>query len=68
MQKGKYDQALDDVSIAIELEPRIVGLYLVRGNVWYKQHRYDKAIVDDTVAVGLDPKNAFAYACAPRLT
>ncbi len=58
---GKYDQAIGDLSMAIELNPKEVGPYYNRGLVYTKLRRYAEAVQDDSRAIELDPKFEAAY-------
>jgi tetratricopeptide (TPR) repeat protein len=58
---GKYDQAIQDLSTAIELNPKEVGPYHNRGLVYTKLRQYPEAIQDYSKAIELDPKFEAAY-------
>ena len=61
MWKGEYDNAIDDCTNSIRLDPKYVLAYEVRGVVWTFKGELDNAIKDFTEANKVDPKyiNAF---------
>ena len=65
---GRGDQAIPDISYAIELEPDNAAGYSIRGGMYYSYDDYDKAIADLSVFleqypddVGTLSMRAFAY-------
>ncbi|HEX7533966.1 MAG TPA: tetratricopeptide repeat protein [Syntrophales bacterium] len=58
---GKYDQAIGDLSTAIELNPKEVGPYHNRGLAYTKLRQYAEAVQDYSRAIELDPKFEAAY-------
>ena len=60
--KGDYDRAITDYNKAIELDPKYVHAYNMRGMA-YADHKkdYDRAITDYNKAIELDPKYVHAY-------
>src|SRR5262249_29738287 len=61
VRKGDYDRAFQDFDRAIELDPRIVLGYGLRGDAYASKGDCDRAIQDYDQAIKLDPKMAFAY-------
>ncbi|MBX3503819.1 MAG: tetratricopeptide repeat protein [Alphaproteobacteria bacterium] len=55
------DQAVDDLTQAIRLNPWFPAAYLERGNVRAGKRDYESAIADFTAAIRLDPSDAFAF-------
>ena len=60
-RQGEYDRALNDVSEAIRLNPRLSTTYAKRGVIFERKGEYGNAIDDYTDAIRLDPKSADAY-------
>src|SRR5436853_188562 len=58
LQKRNLDQAISDLSRAIELSPNTADYYSDRGLVKLRKRDYDGAIADFTPAIELDPKAA----------
>ena len=51
-----FDRALDDLTEAVRINPRIDTLYAVRADVWrLSAQNYDKAIADLSKAIELNP-------------
>ena len=61
MDLGKYDQAIQDLSTAIELDPKEVGPYYNRGLAYTKLRQHPEALQDYSRAIELDPKFEAAY-------
>jgi tetratricopeptide (TPR) repeat protein len=59
--KRNYDQAIEDYSKAIELNPQYADAYSNRGNAYYDKRNYDQAIEDYSKAIELNPQYAIAY-------
>jgi len=57
----EYDKAIDELSKAIELNPRNVEAYYGRGRNYSAKGDYNKAAADFTQAIKLDPKKAESY-------
>ena len=51
-------QTIENLTKAIELNPKDANAYYKRGTAYYKLKEYDKAIADYNRAIELDPKNA----------
>jgi tetratricopeptide (TPR) repeat protein len=58
---GNYDQAIQALSTAIELNPKEVGPYYNRGLAYTKLRRHAEAVQDYSRAIELDPKFEAAY-------
>jgi tetratricopeptide (TPR) repeat protein len=68
LRQGNFDQAINDFSKTIELDPGYKFAYFNRGNANYDRAMerdssgwYSNAIVDYTSALKLDPENAGLY-------
>ena len=59
--KGYYDQAIDDYSASIALNPKNADVYNNRGNAYHAKRDYDRAIGDFDQAIAIDPAHALAY-------
>ena len=57
----KYDLALADYDIAVELSPTSAQNYTNRGLNYFHQKNYEAAIKDYNRAIELDPKNSVNY-------
>lgn len=55
------DQAFQDYSFALQLNPTLEKAFVNRGNVLYKQKKLDQAIQDYERALKLHPNNAKVY-------
>lgn len=55
------DQAIDNYSKAIKIDPKFAKAYNNRGAAYILKKQYDLAIADFTKAIELDPKNGKAY-------
>ena len=56
-----YNEAIQDYSNAIELDPKNSSYLNNRGDVLYNLKRYEEAIQDYSKAIELDPKNGLYY-------
>lgn len=61
MQCRMYQQAINDINKAVELEPSNAGYWTEKGSVHIRLNQTDEAIAALEKAVSLDPKNADAY-------
>ncbi len=61
MELGDLFGALSDNNKAIELEPRNVDLYILRGSINDRQLNYQKAFEDYSKALSIDNKNPDIY-------
>jgi tetratricopeptide (TPR) repeat protein len=52
---GKYEQAIQDFSKAIEVAPGLETLYFNRGSVYYHLGKYTQVIQDSSKAIELTP-------------
>ena len=59
---GQYDQALQNLDRAIELEPKNDGAIANRGQTYRLMERYEEALQDFDRAIELEPKNDGAIA------
>jgi tetratricopeptide (TPR) repeat protein len=59
--KGYYDQAINDYSASIALNPKNADVYNNRGNAYHAKRDYDRAIGDFNQAIAIDPGHALAY-------
>jgi tetratricopeptide (TPR) repeat protein len=50
----QYQQALQDYTAAMKLEPTLPEAYVSRGNLWFLAENYDKAIADYDQALSLN--------------
>jgi len=58
---NKYEQAIEDFSKAIELNPALAVAYYDRGNAYADLNKYERAIKDYEKAIELNPDFAEAY-------
>jgi tetratricopeptide (TPR) repeat protein len=58
---GKWPDAIDSFSKAIELNPQIAGVYSYRGGAYFALGNYIQAMKDFDKAIELDPKYAKTY-------
>ena len=61
IDQGRYDDAIDNVDRAIDLDPGNVPAYAARSSHFKLRSQYDKAIVDLNSAIALDPGDASLY-------
>ncbi len=62
MEKGRYSQAVADLTRAIQMNPNYDKAYRQRGNVYFRKGDYDQAIADYNRAMRVAPKVARNYA------
>jgi hypothetical protein len=55
------EQAIDDLTVAIRLEPASVSAHVLRGSCYLQQACYDQALADVSKAIALDAKCKEAY-------
>lgn len=60
-ERGRYEQALEDYSKALELHPRDALTYHNRGYVRMKMGRHLEAVEDYNKSIEYDPFNALTY-------
>ena len=58
---GKYEDAIADFTVAIELDPGISAYYRDRGIAHYLNGGYDEAIADYLSAIAIDPRDPYLY-------
>ncbi|MBM4432468.1 MAG: tetratricopeptide repeat protein [Chloroflexi bacterium] len=61
LDEGEYDEAIDEFTKAIELDPAYADAYSNRGWAYAITEQYDRAIADYNRAIELDPQNASVY-------
>jgi tetratricopeptide (TPR) repeat protein len=61
LREGDFDEAIQDFTEAIRLDPKYADAYSSRGNAWSIKWDYDKAIKDHDEAIRLNPSSALAY-------
>jgi RNA polymerase sigma factor (sigma-70 family) len=59
--EGELEEAIDDYTVAIRLEPGHGPTYENRGLTWAEMGEYDKAILDYDEVIRLEPKYGPAY-------
>jgi tetratricopeptide (TPR) repeat protein len=52
---GRYDEALADLTRAIELDPSYAGYFALRGQAYQATGNYDESLADFTRATELNP-------------
>jgi tetratricopeptide (TPR) repeat protein len=57
----KYDEGIEELSKAIELDPGYSLDYANRANAWHEKREYSKALADFAEAIRLDPRPAAIY-------
>jgi tetratricopeptide (TPR) repeat protein len=55
------EEAIQSLTRALKLRPRLPGAYVLRGIAHYDLNRFDDAIADYTRAIELDPKDSVAH-------
>jgi len=58
---GKYEEAIEDGTVAIRLDPKYAIAYNNRGNAKAGLGQYEESIADLDEAIRLDPKDALVY-------
>lgn len=61
MQCRMYQQAINDINKAVELEPKNAAYWTEKGGVHIRLNQTDEAIAALERAISLDPKSADAY-------
>jgi len=59
--QGKYEQAINEFTKAIEINPGYADVYNKRGISYYNREKYDLAIRDYNKAIEINPKYAEAF-------
>ena len=60
-EQGQFEQAIDNYTKAIELDPQNVEAYIGRGTTYHADDQYDMAISDYTKAIEIEPGHGLAY-------
>ena len=60
-RKGRYDQAVSDYTVAINLDPRNADAFNNRGTAYSAKRDYEQAIGDFDAAIALNRRHALAY-------
>jgi tetratricopeptide (TPR) repeat protein len=60
-KQGNYDEAINEYTSAIELDPTLVSAYMGRGQAYNFEDRGLRSLSDYTKAIELDPNSAEAY-------
>ncbi|MFC2066753.1 tetratricopeptide repeat protein [Chloroflexota bacterium] len=60
-EQGHYDEAIEEYTKSIELDPKLALAYVNRAKAYNEKGQYDLAIVDCNKAIELDPKLDVAY-------
>jgi tetratricopeptide (TPR) repeat protein len=61
IKQGNYDEAIEEYTAAIELDPDLATAYLGRGQAYFPQGRSLMAVSDYSRAIELDPDYTAAY-------
>ncbi len=61
LHSGEYQQAINDLTRAIEIYPNHAAAHINRGSAYYKLGNHQQAIEDFNKAIEIDPKLAEAY-------
>jgi len=59
--QGRFPEAVEAFSAAIQKQPRYYQAYAYRGDAWYKQGYVDRALVDYDAALNMAPHYVRAY-------
>ena len=54
--QGDFKQALNEVDIAISLQPNTAIAYARKGSIYYKLNQLDRATLNWNIALKLDPE------------
>lgn len=61
MQCRMFQQAIDDINKAVEMEPKNAEFWVEKGSVHLRTNQLDEAVKALQQAITIDPKNAAAY-------
>ena len=61
VRQEKYDEALEDLDMAMKLRPGLIGLYFSRGVTYFLAQQFDKAVDDFDKYIKKEPKDPSAY-------
>ncbi|MGM0408827.1 MAG: tetratricopeptide repeat protein [Bacteroidota bacterium] len=56
-----FDQALEDYSKTIQINPDNPNVYLYRGSLYYQNSDFNEAIDDFSKVINIDPQNPYAF-------
>jgi len=59
--QGKYEQAINEFTRAIEINPGYADIYNKRGLSYYNQEKYDQALRDYNKAIEINPRYTDAF-------
>jgi tetratricopeptide (TPR) repeat protein len=59
--RGDYDQAIADLTVALQFAPADAGLHIERGLAYEEKPDYDRAVADYTAAIRLAPDAGRAW-------
>lgn len=59
--KFKYDQTIDELTRAIQIDPTVAEYYTMRGELYRNKNELTLAISDYTESIELDPNNWEVY-------
>ena len=60
-QEGHFDDAIEEYTEAIQLDPQFLLAYIKRGVAYHNLQEYERAIEDFDEALRLDSESALAY-------
>jgi len=60
---GRYQEAIDALTRAVELNPLDASVYLLRGTSYYNLRRYNQTLNDFNRAIELNPQEPSGYYC-----
>jgi tetratricopeptide (TPR) repeat protein len=60
-KKRYYDQAIQEFTKAVEINPKFAKAYAVRGVIYAAQGRFNEAMADSDKALEINPRLALAY-------
>ncbi|MFB6837981.1 tetratricopeptide repeat protein, partial [Streptomyces sp. NPDC056361] len=66
-QAGRYDEAVADLTAALELDPTFAWALGTRGEVHQQAGRYDEAVADLTAALEINPTDAWTLSIRGRV-
>jgi len=61
MEEGQYEQAIEEFSKAIEIDPESFSAYCLRAEAYYEIEQYDKAVADYTKAIEVYPESGWKH-------
>ena len=57
----EYDEALEDLNMAVDLDSKSASAYHTRGRIYYEKREYEDAIKDFETSLNFNPQNEVAY-------